>query len=104
MEEGKLVKYEAQTGEKKWIHTAQDYSNQFGAISGEESAGRKSDGMDESPVDGQKSEIELLQHLMTLGSSQLAVLELEQRRICLHKPKFKGIAVSGESTIFYLMH
>lgn len=26
MEEGKLVKYEAQTGEKKWIHTAQDYS------------------------------------------------------------------------------
>ena len=28
--------------------------DQFGAISGEESAGRKSDGMDETPVDGQK--------------------------------------------------
>ena len=27
--------------------------NQFGAISGEESVGRKSDGMDETPVDGQ---------------------------------------------------
>lgn len=53
MEEGKLVKYEAQTGEKKWIHTAQDYSISSVPFQGEESVSRKSDGMDETSVDGQ---------------------------------------------------
>ena len=35
-----------------------------------------------------QSEIELLQHLMTLGSSQLAVLELEQQKNLLAQAEF----------------
>ena len=38
-----------------------------------------------------QSEIELLQHLMTLGSSQLAVLELEQQKNLLAQAEFKAL-------------
>ena len=65
--------------------------NQFGAISGEESVSRKSDGMDETSWMDRQSEIELLQHLMTLGSSQLAVLELEQQKNLLAQAEFKAL-------------
>lgn len=89
MEEGKLVKYEAQTGEKKWIHTAQDYSiSSVPFRVKNQSVGSLTVWMKRQWMDRQ-SEIELLQHLMTLGSSQLAVLELNSRRIACTKPNLR---------------
>lgn len=91
MEEGKLVKYEAQTGEKKWIHTAQDYSISSVPFQVKnQSVGSLTVWMKRQWMDRQ-SEIELLQHLMTLGSSQLAVLELEQQKNLLAQAEFKAL-------------
>ena len=91
MEEGNLVKYEAESGDKKWIHTAQDY-----AISAvpfrvkNQSVGSMTVWMKRQWMDRQ-SELELLQHLMTLGSSQLAILELEQQKNLLAQAEFKAL-------------
>lgn len=91
MEEGKLVKYEAQTEEKKWIHTAQDYSiSSVPFRVKNQSVGSLTVWMKRQWMDRQ-SEIELLQHLMTLGSSQLAVLELEQQKNLLAQAEFKAL-------------
>ena len=87
----KLVKYEAQTGEKKWIHTAQDYSiSSVPFRVKNQSVGSLTVWMKRQWMDRQ-SEIELLQHLMTLGSSQLAVLELEQQKNLLAQAEFKAL-------------
>ena len=53
MEEGKLVKYEAQTGEKKWSHTAQDYSISSVPFRVKNQPVGSLTVMDETPVDGQ---------------------------------------------------
>lgn len=91
MEEGKLVKYEAQTGEKKWIHTAQDYSISSVPFQVKnQSVGSLTVWMRRQWMDRQ-SELELLQHLMTLGSSQLAILELEQQKNLLAQAEFKAL-------------
>ena len=91
MEEGKLVKYEVQTGEKKWIHTAQDYSISSVPFQVKnQPVGSLTVWMKRQWMD-RKSEIELLQHLMTLGSSQLAVLELEQQKNLLAQAEFKAL-------------
>lgn len=91
MEKGNLVKYEIQSGDKKWIHTAQDY-----AISAvpfrvkDQPVGSMTVWMKRQWMDRQ-SELELLQHLMTLGSSQLAILELEQQKNLLAQAEFKAL-------------
>lgn len=91
MEEGSLVKYETGTGDKKWLHTARDYS--ISAVPfrvKDQSVGSMTVWMKRQWMDRQ-SELELLQHLMTLGSSQLAILELEQQKNLLAQAEFKAL-------------
>lgn len=91
MDEGTLVKYENGTGDKKWLRTAQDYS--ISAVPfrvKDQSVGSMTVWMKRQWMDRQ-SELELLQHLMTLGSSQLAILELEQQKNLLAQAEFKAL-------------
>ena len=91
MEKGNLVRYENQSGDKKWIHTAQDYT--ISAVPFQvknQSVGSMTVWMKRKWMDRQ-SELELLQHLMTLGSSQLAILELEQQKNLLAQAEFKAL-------------
>ena len=76
---------------EKCIHTAQDYSISTVPFRVKnQSVGSLTVWMKRQWMDRQ-SEIELLQHLMTLGSSQLAVLELEQQKNLLAQAEFKAL-------------
>ncbi len=91
MEQGHMVKYQEQTDNQKWNHTAQDYI--ISAVPfriKNQSVGSMTVWMKRQWMDRQ-SELDLLEHLITLGSSQMAILELEQQKNLLAQAEFKAL-------------
>lgn len=91
MESGELVAVSQASQNSRWYEVMKDYSMVAAPfIVKDEAIGCMIVWMKKQWVVRQ-SEMELLQHLMVLGSSQIAMLELERQETMLQKAEFKAL-------------